>query len=140
MEAIYRKIRKTGGRLTTARREIVALLHRATCLLSSADIAAALKKRDLRPDRSTIFRTLSFLAEQGIAVKKSIAGADYFEIPRHRHDHLICVGCKSIEKIAIARQLKRQEKAIAKRKQFKVTHHSLEFYGYCKQCRTERMP
>ena len=135
MDTIYRKIRQTGGRVTAARREIVAILHRSSCLMSGADVAAALKKRGLRPDRSTIFRALSFLAEQGIAVRKSIAGTDYFEIPRRRHDHLVCVHCKSIEKIAVNSELARQERKIAARKKFEVTHHSLEFYGYCKNCR-----
>jgi len=117
------------------RREIVAVLHRSSCLMSSADIATELKKRKLRPDRSTIFRVLAFLTEQSIAIKKTIAGIDYFEIPRQRHDHLVCVHCNSIEKIAVSDHLAKQEKRIAEKKHFEVTHHSLEFYGYCKHCR-----
>lgn len=135
MDAILRKIKATGGRLTAVRKEIIAVLRKSSCLMSGADVAAALRKRGLHPDRSTIFRVLAFLAEQGIAMKKSISGLDYFEIPQQRHDHLVCVHCNSIKKIDADSHLEKQEKRIAAQEQFTVTHHSLEFYGCCKNCR-----
>lgn len=110
------------------------MLVEAECLMSQADILAVLKKQQIRPDRSTIFRELLFLTKNNIVIKNTISGVDYYEIPQDHHHHLVCINCNSIKKVEIDNHLERQEKQIAKQNQFNIINHSLEFYGYCRNC------
>lgn len=135
-DTIYKNIRARGGRITKVRKEIVQILSEANCLLSQAYILARLNKLKLHPNRSTIFRELLFLAKNRIVMKNTISGTDYYEIPQDHHHHLICVNCNSISKVEISSHLEKQEKQIAKQNKFNIINHSLEFYGYCRNCQT----
>jgi Fur family ferric uptake transcriptional regulator len=138
MEAIWQKIKETGGRMTTARKEIVRVLYDADCLMTGAEIAAVLKKQQIRPVRSTIFRELVYLTKNNIAIKVTIAGTDYYEIPCDHHHHLVCVGCNAISKVVIGSHLEKEEKRISRSNGFEVMYHSLEFYGWCRTCKTSQ--
>ena len=133
-DSLYQAIKAKGGRLTKTRKAIIDILLASTCLMSLSNLRAELKKRLINPDRSTLFRELIYLSKHAIAVKNTISGVDYYEIPHDHHHHLVCLGCNSIDKIDIGNHLEKQEKSIAKQSEFTVTNHSLEFYGYCKEC------
>jgi Fe2+ or Zn2+ uptake regulation protein len=134
-EIIYQNIRAQGGRLTKLRQEIVEILVAEDCLVSASKLLERLNKKQLNPNRSTIFRELLFLTKNQIVLKNNISGTDYYEIPcEHHHHHLICLGCHSISKVKLANHLKGQERKIAKQNKFEITSHSLEFYGYCRKC------
>ena len=134
LSVISRKIRLKGGRLTKTRKAIVEILFDSGCLLSSSDIISRLKKRKIRPDRSTMYRELIFLAQNDIIVKNTIANKDYFELPKDHHHHLVCVDCNSIQKVIIGDHLQKQEKKIEKESHFQIISHSLDFYGRCRNC------
>lgn len=134
---IYESIRARGGRITKIRKEILEILSSRDCLLSQTDLLLFLKKKALLPNRSTIFRELLFLVKNNIAVKNTISGVDYYEIPHgHHHHHLICLKCRAISKVEIDDHLKRQTKQIASLNKFEIINHSLEFYGYCRKCQS----
>ena len=131
---IYKNIRIQGGRVTKIRKKIVKILSDAGCLMPQTEILARLKKQGVNPNRSTIFRELLFLARKNIAVKNTISGVDYYEMPHDHHHHLVCLNCNSIEKVKIGNHLLKQEKQISKQNKFIIINHSLEFYGYCRKC------
>lgn len=133
---IFNNIRAQGGRITKIRKETVRILLEANCLLSQADILVRLRKRKIHPNRSTIFRELLFLAKNHITIKNTISDINYYEIPQDHHHHLVCLGCNAISKVELGNHLAAQEKIIAKQKKFTIINHSLEFYGYCRKCRT----
>lgn len=134
-ETIYQNIRAQGGRLTKLRQEIVQILVAEDCLVSVSKLLEHLNKRQLSPNRSTIFRELLFLTQNQIVLKNNISGVDYYELPgEHHHHHLICLKCNSIGKVKLAGHLEAQERKIAKQNKFEITKHSLEFYGYCRKC------
>jgi Fe2+ or Zn2+ uptake regulation protein len=135
IDTIFKKIRACGGRISKIRKEIIRTLLENDCLTSQADILARLRDLRMEPNRSTIFRELLFLTKHNIVLKSTILGTDYYEIPQEHHHHLVCVNCNSITKVKIGNHLERQEKEIAKQNQFNITSHSLEFYGYCHNCR-----
>jgi Fe2+ or Zn2+ uptake regulation protein len=134
IDTIHKNIQLKGGRLTKIRREIIQILFESACLLSGADILIKLKKREIQPNRSTMYRELVFLTQNNIVIKNTIAGVDYFEIPQDHHHHLVCISCSAIQKVDIGIHLEKQEKQIARENQFKIINHSLEFYGYCRNC------
>jgi len=88
----------------------------------------------MNPNRSTIFRELLFLTKNNILIKNNISGVDCYEIQQDHHHHLVCLNCNSIIKIEVGGHLAKQEKQIAKRNKFDIINHSLEFYGYCRNC------
>ena len=132
---IYGKIRSSGGRLTKVRKSIIEMLTGKSCCMTKQDIIEKLQRKNITPNRTTIYRELLFLVKSGIVQKNNIAGSEYYEIPQDHHHHLVCLGCNLIEKIKICGHLKKQEKKIAEKNKFDIINHSLEFYGYCRKCR-----
>lgn len=133
-EAIFSAIRAGGGRITKIRREIIEQLARANCFQSQAEILAKLNASNLKPNRSTIFRELQFLSNNRFIIKSTLSNKSVYELPRDHHHHLICLKCRSVKKVRMKNHLKKQESQIAKDSQFSITGHSLEFYGYCRNC------
>lgn len=135
MTTIYQKIRTKGGRLTKIRKAIIDILLKQNCFLSNAEIVIRLNRLKLHPDRSTIFRELGYLVKNQIIIKTVISGINYFEITQDHHHHLICLDCESIVRVDMGNHLEKQEKLIARQNNFKITGHSLEFYGRCRNCK-----
>lgn len=137
-ENIYTNIRTGGGRITKIRREIIRYLSEEDCLLSKSDMLAYLKKNDIQPNRSTLYRELLALTKSGVIIKNNISGIDYYEISNdhHHHHHLVCIKCNSIQKVEMEDHLRIQEREITKQTQFNIINHSLEFYGLCRNCQT----
>jgi len=138
INTIYNTIKSKGGRLTKTRKAIVDILFQSACLMSPAEITAKLKTQKIQPNRSTMYRELMFLAQNGIITKSTISQNDYFELPIDHHHHLICTGCNTIKKVVLSKHLRQQEKQLEKENEFQITNHSVEFYGLCKNCRTEQ--
>jgi Fe2+ or Zn2+ uptake regulation protein len=136
---IFEKIRSTGGRITPLKKAIIELLLRKGCLICQKDILAHLQDCDLSPDRSSLFRELVSLVEKNIVLKNTISNKDYYEIPCRHHHHLVCLGCQSIEKVDFRNHLVGREKVIARKNNFHIVNHSLEFYGYCQRCQAQKI-
>ncbi len=134
IKQIFKDVRASGGRITKIKREIIRFLLQRNCLVSGADILADLQEKKIRPDRSTLYRELIFLTKNNIVKKNIIKGFPYFEIPRDHHHHLVCLKCSNIKKISMRDHLVEHEKQIARENRFEIVNHSLEFYGYCRNC------
>jgi len=134
MNKVHKTIKLFGGRLTKIKKAIIEILLEDCCLLTKQKLVQRLKIKNIKPNRSTIFRELSFLTKSNLIIKNTITGIDYYEIPKDHHHHLVCLGCNSINKVEFGNYLKKQEKQIAKQNKFKIINHSLEFYGYCHKC------
>jgi Fur family ferric uptake transcriptional regulator len=85
-----------------------------------------------------MYRELKFLTNNGVVIKNTISGTDYYEISKDHHHHLVCLKCKNIDMVEIGNHLKKQEKEIAKKNKFNIINHSLEFYGYCHKCQDKK--
>jgi Fur family ferric uptake transcriptional regulator len=133
-QKIHHKIKSAGGRLTKLKKAIIEILSKECCLLSRQELIARLNKQKVNPDRSTIYRELLNLSKNSIIIHSHILGKDYYEIPRKHHHHLICVNCRKISQIEFGHPLAKQEKLIARKNNFNIINHLLEFYGYCHAC------
>ena len=150
MEKIFSAIRAKGGRITKIRREITRILSPGTLedaathsMIGRPKLVLAsgsprrmslINQAGIEPDRSTIFRELQFLSQNNFILKNTISGTAYYEIPDKHHHHLICLKCHTIKKVELGSHLEEKEKQLAKKNQFIITNHSLEFYGYCQRC------
>ncbi len=135
MEKLLEQIRDAGGRLTKTKKAIVEVLVEDCCLVSKSELVERLRVRNIRPDRSTVYRELLFLTKVGVVAKKTIAGRDHFELTQDRHHHLVCFECRSICRVEIDDRLKSEERRIAEENQFELPDQAREFYGYCDKCR-----
>jgi Fur family ferric uptake transcriptional regulator len=135
-EGIMKKLRTEGFRLTRARQSIIDILSTSNVPLSLTDIKKNLEKKDVRADRTTVYREVLFLRGKKmiceIPVRRGRKG--YKVCQGAHHHHLICVRCNKVDEMVFKKTLVPQETEISQRKDFKVLDHLLEFYGLCRDC------
>ena len=140
-----RRLRQCGCKLTTQHELIFELLHKTNGHLSADEIFFELKKKYPFIGLTTVYRTLELLAEHGL-INKFVFGdgraryelIESSETAKHHH-HLICSACKKIidyddfinEEVEL---LKKTEKALEKKHNFKITNHLIQFFGLCENC------
>ncbi|TAH40788.1 MAG: transcriptional repressor [Betaproteobacteria bacterium] len=94
------RIAARGGRVTRTRLVVLELLQCSEHPLSHDEIGDALAAAGVAHDRVTLYRTLDWLVEQGLA--RRIAGGERawrFEAVRdaaHRHAHFHCDRCGQV--------------------------------------------
>lgn len=92
-------LRACGGRVTPARRRVLAALLQAPQALTHHELECALAEQEAL-DRVTLYRVLEWLVRQGLAHK--IAGEDRIwrfnavATPAHRHAHFHCLRCHRV--------------------------------------------
>lgn len=138
-QSLERYIRSRGLKATRQRDLIVEALARAKGHLTVEQIVTDVRRQDARVSQATVYRTMRLLVECGLASARQFGdGQTLYEIAgeRNHHDHLICTRCKTIIEFENDR-IEHLQDSVAKRHGFLVTHHKMELYGLCKQCREE---
>ena len=136
LDQIMQSLREKGFKTTKYRRMLLEYLTRESRPLSVGEILEYFASKKTEPNKTTIYREVYFLIEQGI-VKELDLGDDRkrYELAHlDHHHHLICENCNSIEDVVIEEDLHPIEKKIQKESNFKVTNHTLEFFGLCTKC------
>lgn len=128
-------LKSRGFRLTKLRKAVIQELDLARKPLSAADIMTRLKKHDLNPHKTSIYREISFLLNQKIITKLTFGEKrDMFELANmDHHHHAVCQSCGEIEDINCSEGIREIEKTLSSRN-FKVGFHMVEFIGLCKKC------
>lgn len=136
-ECIIKEIKKHGHRLTKIRSAMVELFSTSTLPLSAIDLKAQLLDNGVKANKTTVYRELEFL--KGLHIIHDINIGDgilrFRACPGGHHHHAICTNCGNVEDIKMERDLISAEKRIERTKNFKTTHHTLEFFGLCGSCR-----
>jgi len=130
-------LKNQGHKITKTRKALVEILENTKQPLSVPEVVTLLKNNHLSPNKTTIYRELTFLLDQGIVQELDFGDSKkrYELDTQDHHHHLVCINCKKIEDFDLSSDLDKEEKKILKDKNFKVISHSLEFFGYCKDCR-----
>ena len=132
------------SRWTMPREAILKLLSRSPKHLSAKEIYASLHQSYPGMGLSTVYRTLDLLARMGIVTKLALGdGQSRYEFKssekEEHHHHLICTHCGKIinysefldEELKL---VKKTEDRLAKKYDFKILDHNIEFLGICKKC------
>lgn len=125
---------RQGLNLTRQRLRILDYLLGAKRHLELDEIYLALRRHGV--GRATVFRTLKLLEECGLIDHVTTSrGASRFEmkLERPHHDHLICVGCGSIQEVRWPHLEAIQEKTCRKLG-FAPSWHRHEIFGRCRAC------
>lgn len=105
---------------------------------TAEDIYFSVKKEISNISLATIYRNLTFLSDNGKAIRFNVNGTDRFDATVETHYHFVCNRCgkvSDIEEIETTQMLKDAEKKIGG----KITSHSLTFFGICKNCAEEKI-
>ncbi len=139
VENLLQAIKGKGGRITRFRRLLFSFLEKASAPQGAADILRVLKTAIPSLNRSTVYRELAFLGEAGLLREVNLSGCPpLYELAiGHRH-HLVCLACQSIKPIEMDKELEKAEVAIGRQEGFAISDHSLEFYGLCANCQSEK--
>jgi Fur family ferric uptake transcriptional regulator len=141
-------VRARGIRLTTQRKVLVEIIQDAPVHLDAAALLELARKRDIRIDRATVYRTIELLKKQQLIDELDLMHLNgekhYYEARTEReHLHLACFGCGRIQELAngIFERLKTE---VARQSGFEIQVTRLEMGGLCRHCaarpRTAAMP
>ena len=112
---------------TEQRKTLLEILENSGVPLSAEDIFKNTKNISL----ATIYRALDTFCESGIINKISVGNDEkkYYELSSNNHRHYaVCLNCKHMKYIDFCPVEK------LSLKDFQITGHRLELYGYCKNC------
>jgi len=134
-----------ASRLTAPREAILEFLSKSSKHMSAKEIYASLHGSYPGIGLSTVYRTLDLLARMGIVTKLAIGdGQSRYEFKSkekdEHHHHLICTNCGKIinysefldEELGL---VKKTEERLAKKYNFIIQDHNIEFLGICEKCK-----
>ena len=131
------RVRPAGGKRSSKRDFIVDVFLRQEGHLSADDLVDLIRKEDHRISRATVYRTLQWMVDAGMARKVDFGeGRSRFEHSyRHpRHFHLICKTCnQSFEFLSSDIEALMEEVASARK--FAAKQSVVQIYGTCEDCR-----
>ena len=132
------KLRPAGGRRSGKRDLIVKVFLSQDGHISADHLVDLIRRDDAQISRATIYRTLQWMVDAGIARRVDFGeGRFRFEHSyRHpRHFHLICKSCnQSFEFLSSDIETLVEEVAAARR--FSARQSVLQIYGTCEACST----
>ena len=130
----FEQLRRRGYRLTPQRLAILEVIDESHGHLSAAEIHERAVHRIPGVTEATIYRTLDFLVEQGLALIAHIgSGRIVYETAAESHHHLICRRCK--QEVAIDHHdLEPLYRHLETVSGFHLDSSHLTFFGLCPGC------
>ncbi len=134
------RLRPAGGKRSSKRELILRVFLRHEGHLSADDLVDLIRREDHRISRATVYRTLQWMVDAGVARKVDFGEGRYrFEHSyRHpRHFHLICKTCnRSLE--FLSSDIESLIEEVAAARGFAARQSVLQIYGTCESCRLGR--
>ena len=134
--------RTAGGRRSGKRDFIVQVFLRQEGHLAADELVDLIRAEDARISRATIYRTLQWMVDAGIARKVDFGEGRYrFEHSyRHpRHFHLICKTCNQSYEF-LSSDIEALVEEVAEARNFAARQSVLQIYGTCVNCQSGRQP
>ena len=127
-------LRAQGFRLTPQRLTILEVLSKSQCHLTPAEIFERASQTLPGLTEPTVYRTLSFLAENGLVLIAHVGnGQLVYEYADRKHHHLICRGCHKMLDVDHTVLCDLYQK-IEQQTGFKIDSLHVTFFGLCPDC------
>lgn len=131
-------LRQRGFRLTPQRLAILQIIEEDGGHLAPVTIYERAVKRLPGLTEATVYRTLDFLASNGLALVAHVGdGRLVYETAAHNHHHLICRGCG--ETVELEHDLlEALFETFHRRTGFEIDMCHVTFFGHCPECSGEQ--
>lgn len=139
MEKLKINLKEKGYKLTPQRRAIVDMIIRNEgSHLTTEELYDLVKKECPEIGLATVYRTVQLLEELGFICKLDLNdGCSRYELvheeENHQHHHLVCTNCGNVIEVQDD-LLEVLESKIEGKYNFKITNHSVKFFGLCSDC------
>jgi len=129
-------LRTRGLRVTQERLALFEEIFAQHKHIDAEELLAAMKTRDLKISRATVYRNLDLLVDCGL-VRKQRLGRDRFLYEHvhggQHHDHLVCTGCGRVVEF-VSPGIVALQAEICRAHGFVPSRHTLQISGLCNQC------
>jgi len=130
-------LKKNNLKFTIQREVILETLYNSDEHLTPEALHHLIQERypDLNTGIATVYRTLALLEESNVVTSLSFGaqGKKYELGAKEHHDHLICTECGIITEF-VDTEIEARQHAITEQLGFKMSDHSMQIYGVCKNC------
>jgi Fur family transcriptional regulator, ferric uptake regulator len=127
-------LREAGLRATRQRLTVLDSLRAREDSITAQDLHMELRRDGEPIGLTTVYRTLSSLAEAGLLDTFEREGELAFRLCSvDHHHHLVCESCNKIEEIT-AEEVERWVSQVAQTRGFTVTGHRADVFGLCAGC------
>lgn len=127
-------LRDAGLRATRQRTTVLDALRNRVEAVTAQDLHAELRASGEPVGLTTVYRTLSSLADAGLLDAFTRDGEQAFRLcSDDHHHHLICEACDRVEELK-AEDVERWVDSVATRHGFRVTGHRADIFGVCADC------
>ena len=139
LENLIGAMKAKGLRITPQRLAIVKILAHSENHPSVETIYQQVKVDFPTTSLATIYKTVTLLKEMGEVLELGFADtASRYDGKRpYAHPHVICTGCGAIVDPEYEGMSQMAEQ-MARMSDFEITHHRLDFFGLCPECRRKR--
>ncbi|MBA2576835.1 MAG: transcriptional repressor [Euzebyaceae bacterium] len=127
-------LRGAGLRATRQRLTVLESLRERNDSVTAQDLHMELRQAGEPVGLTTVYRTLTSLAEAGFLDTFNRDGEQAFRLCGNtHHHHLVCETCNKVEEIG-ADEVERWVTKIAARHGYQVTGHRADIFGICAGC------
>src|SRR2546425_5492705 len=133
-----KRLKPAGGKRSSKREQILDVFLRQEGHLSADDLVDLIRREDQRISRATVYRTLQWMVDAGIARKVDFGEGRFRFEPSYRHPrhfHLICTKCHRSSEF-LSSDVESLMEEIASARAFAPTQSVVQIYGTCEECRT----
>jgi len=109
--------------------------------MSPQELYQCLTKKERKIGLTSIYRSLDLFESLGIAFKIINASSVKYklcEIEDHHH-HIICKKCGNVVELHFC-DISAWSEKVTESTGYEVTDHQLNFYGFCKECKSSQRP
>lgn len=136
-EQVIAKLKDKGCKITPQRRAIIRTLLKLEKFPTAHAILNDIRQTYPDVGLDTVYRNLNLLTVMGVVNQIGLTGKDtkVFElVSSAHHHHLVCLHCGDAQCLDYC-PVNEQDVQKAAAKDFQIVGHSLELYGYCRECR-----
>jgi len=134
LERVLEMLRQRGGRVTTARRAIVAALLQSSGHVTADELTATVQAAQPDVHSTTIYRCLEALEELDVVDHVHLGhGRAVYHLTDQPHQHLVCEGCGLVVEVP-DEQFAALRADLRDRYAFTIRPNHFAVLGRCERC------
>jgi Fur family peroxide stress response transcriptional regulator len=138
-EQITEKLRLRGYRVTPQRLALIRLIVASAGHPNATSLYQQVKTDYPTMSLATVYKTLDMLKELGEVLEIDLHTDSHYDAKKpYPHPHMMCTQCGLIRDGELSEAVHDLVRDVEQNMGFQVTHHQLNFYGVCSDCRDKQ--